>query len=39
MEMKNGRWEILKNIENHNFHCFLISTEAINKEGRDEQGF
>jgi hypothetical protein len=25
--------------ENLNFHCLLITTEAINNEGRDEKGF
>jgi hypothetical protein len=29
----------LRNLENRNFHFLLITTEAINSEGRDEQGF
>ena len=29
----------LHNIENLNFYCLLITTEVINREERDEQGF
>jgi hypothetical protein len=34
-----GDGKKLHNLENRNFHCLLITTEAINSEGRDEQGF
>jgi hypothetical protein len=36
---ETGDGKKLHNIERRDFHCLLITTEVINSEGRDEQGF